>query len=111
MPYWGDSIVADKVDYRKDTPLQCTFDGAAVVQGIIFGILGVRPELNGDIHINPQPPTFAPQMKLRGLRLRGHVLDIDVRDGQYEVRDGAHRTGTTVGRPILVHGDQLLHGE
>ena len=100
-----------RVDYRKDTPLQCTIDGAAVAQCIIFGMFGVRAEFNGDIRINPHPPTFAPQMKLSGLRLRGHVLDIDVRDGQYEVRDGAHRTGTTVGRPILVHGDQLLHGE
>ena len=28
LPYWGDSIAANMKDYRRDTPLQCTFDGA-----------------------------------------------------------------------------------
>src|SRR5690606_4949746 len=26
LPYWGDSLYADRADYRKDTPLQCTMD-------------------------------------------------------------------------------------
>mgnify|MGYP003344925615 CR=1 FL=1 len=41
MPYWGDSIVANAVEYRKDTPLQCTIDGAAGAQCILFGLLGI----------------------------------------------------------------------
>jgi hypothetical protein len=111
LPYWGDSIVADKVDYRHDTPLQCTSDGVAGAQCIIFGMFGVRAEPNGDIRIHPQPPAFAPKIAIRGLKLRGHVLDIAVSGGEYEVYDGVNRMRTAVGRSVLVHGNQLLHGE
>ena len=108
MPYWGDSIVADKMDYRKDTPLQCTIDGAAVAQSIIFGMFGVRAEFNGDIRIDPHPPTFAPEMKLRNLRLRGHVLDIEVAGTQYTVCNGMNQLRATIGRPIVVRGGKLM---
>jgi hypothetical protein len=108
LPYWGDSIVADKTDYRKDTPLQCTIDGATVAQAIIFGMFGVRAEFNGDIRIDPRPPKFAPRMELRGLRIRGHVVDIEVDGGEYEVRQGKNRVRTPVGRPMLVRGGQLM---
>jgi len=107
MPYWGDSIVADKIDYRHDTPLQCTIDGATLAQCVIFGMFGIHAEPNGDIFINPQPPTFAPRIKLTGLRLRNHVLDIEVNDGRYEVREHANRVGSPLGQPILVREHQL----
>jgi hypothetical protein len=42
MPYWGDSIVANEIAYRKDTPLQSTIDGATVAQCIIFGLTRSR---------------------------------------------------------------------
>lgn len=108
MPYWGDSIVADKIGYRHDTPLQCTIDGATVAQCIIFGMFGVQVEPNGDILINPQPPTFAPQIALQRLKLQGHVLDITVNGAEYEVREGNNSIRATISRPILVRGNQLL---
>ena len=111
LPYWGDSIVADKIDYRRDTPLQCTIDGVALAQCLIFGMFGVRAEFNGDIRIDPHPSTFAPKMELRGLRLRGHVLDIAVDGAEYEVRSGTNRISTAVGKSILVRGDALIPGD
>lgn len=107
MPYWADSIVADKIDYRHDTPLQCMVDGVAVAQSIIFGVFGVSPKINGDIYIDPHPLTFASKMALKGLRLRGHVLDIDVADGKYEVREGGNRISVSLGQSVLVRGSQL----
>jgi hypothetical protein len=109
MPYWGDSIVADRIDYRHDTPLQCTIDGVTVAQCIIFGMFGVRAEFNGDIRVDPHPPTFAPNMEIRGLRIRGHVLDIVVNGETYEVSEGNRKIHTAVGQLTLVHGHQLLH--
>src|SRR3989454_185972 len=44
LPYWGDSLVANQIDYRKDTPLQCALDAAAGAQCVIFGICGIRAE-------------------------------------------------------------------
>lgn len=102
MPYWGDSLVANQVDYRKDTPLQCTFDGAAVAQCVIFGMFGVRAELNGDIRICPQPPRFAPRIELTGLKLRGSTLEILVDGQQYQVRTGSEVIRAKTGTEIIV---------
>lgn len=107
MPYWGDSLVADRIDYRHDTPLQCTSDGVAVAQCVIFGMFGVRAEFNGDIRIDPHPPSFAPNMTLKGLKLRGRTLDIAVDGDRYEVRDGSNRLDSAIGRPIIVRGGRL----
>jgi hypothetical protein len=75
---------------------------------IIFGMFGVRAEFNGDIRIDPHPPKFAPRMELRGIRIRGHVLDIAVNGSEYEVRLGKNRVRSPGGQPILVRGDQLM---
>lgn len=102
VPYWGDSFAANEVQYRRDTPLQCTIDAAAGAQCIIFGMFGVRAEFNGDLRIDPSPPSFARRMELSGLRLRGRVLDIRV-DGQtYEIRDGERRIRQAVGQPTIL---------
>ena len=61
----GDSIHADRIDYRHDTPLQCTLDGVAAAQCIIFGMFGVDPQLDGSIRIHPQPAAFAGRTALR----------------------------------------------
>jgi hypothetical protein len=111
LPYWGDSIVADKIEYRHDTPLQCTIDGVALAQCVIFGMFGVQADFNGEIRINPHPPTFAPKMELRGLKLRGHVLDIIVQDDHYEVRMGDRSICAAIGQPVLMQGGQLRNSD
>ncbi len=102
MPYWGDSIVANEIDYRKDTPLQCTLDGAAGAQAILFGLFGVRAEANGDIVVNPHAPAFSARLALRGLRLRGQVLDISVSGDRYEVRCTGRVLRARVGVPTAL---------
>jgi hypothetical protein len=107
MPYWGDSIVADRMDYRKDTPLQCTIDGADLAQAMIFGMFGVCAEFNGDIRIDPHPPAFASSIQLRGLRLRDRVLDIVVDNGEYEVFCNGGSLRAQIGRSIWVREGRL----
>lgn len=111
VPYWGDSFAANEIQYRRDTPLQCTIDSAAAAQCLIFGMFGVRADFNGDIRIDPRPPSFASQVKLQGLRLRGRVLDISVDGADYEVTDGMRSVRATVGKPTLVRGDTLVVGD
>jgi hypothetical protein len=107
VPYWGDSLVANHLDYRKDTPLQCDIGSIAGAQAIIFGMFGVQAEFDGSLRIDPHPPKFAPRIELQGLRLRGHVLDITVDGGQYEVREGDRSIRAKVGQPVAVRGDQM----
>jgi hypothetical protein len=108
MPYWGDSLVANAIDYRKDTPLQCTIDGVAVAQCLVFGTFGVEPRFDGTIRVRPQPGTLARRSALRGLRLRGKTLDVVVRDGEFAVTSGGQTARTTLGRMIVLKDGRLL---
>ena len=77
MPFWGDSLVANQMEYRKDTPLQCAVDASAGAQCILFGMFGLGVDPKGQVTVNPKPPSFSPEIELRGVRLRG--LNFDVR--------------------------------
>jgi len=107
LPYWGDSLVANSKDYRKDTPLQCTLDGVTVAQCILFGLLGISAEFNGEVVVNPSPPAWASRIELVGLKLRGQTIDLAVRDGEYEVRAAGGQVRAKVGQPVVV--DQIGH--
>ena len=108
MPYWGDSIVAERVDYRHDTPLQCTVDGVTVAQAIIFGMFGVDAQFDGSILVSPNPPAFAPRIALQGVKLRGIVFDIDVDDNKFKVTSGGKSLVAPVGRTISIKKKGLL---
>ena len=86
LPYFGDSMVANYVEYRRDTPLQCTVGGVAGAQLILFGLFGLRVGMDGSVAIRPCLPGWAGQAQLRGLRIRGQVMDIRVSaDGLVEI--------------------------
>lgn len=86
MPFWGDSVVANYLDYRKDTPLQNAIGGAAISSTVIFGLFGIQVNDEFEITVNPNPPDFAPDMELKGLRLANRTLDIVVNGSNYQVR-------------------------
>lgn len=106
MPYWGDSIVANQIDYRQDTPLQNTIGAVAGAQMVIFGMFGVRVNPDGMICINPQPPSFSPEMKLTGLHVRGRCLDIAVSSSEYSVTVDGKTTTTPLGTPMVLPPDR-----
>lgn len=108
MPYWGDSIVAERADYRHDTPLQCTVDGVTVAQSIIFGLFGIDAQFDGTIRIHPAPPTYASQIALQGVKLRGLVFDVDVADNKFKVSAGGKTQSAPVGQTILITKDGQL---
>ena len=102
LPYWGDSIVADKKDYRRDTPLQCTIDGMCGAQMVIFGLFGVAPQFDGSITVSPHLPAFAKHMALRGLKLRGKTMDIEVEGAAFRVRTNDGTQDENIGRTIIL---------
>jgi len=112
MPYWGDSIAANCKDYRRDTPLQCTFDGVAAAQCIIFGVFGVNVRPDGDIAINPNSLPFARRLELKGLKVRGKTIDTRIDGQEYEVRCGAQKLHGKVGTETIVSAKDgsLRHG-
>jgi len=102
-PYWGDSFAANYVEYRKDTPLQSTFDASAAAQSIVFGMFGIRAMANGDIYVDPHPPSFSPSIALTGVKVRGREFDV-VADPKafrvtFEGRTLTSKIGTAVSIP------------
>jgi hypothetical protein len=102
MPYWPDSVVANQIEYRRDTPLQCAIDASAGAQCVISGVCGVRVEPSGDIVVNPRPPRFSPQISLKGLKIRGRKIDVAADRGHYEVVVDGRRISSTVGKPVVI---------
>lgn len=102
LPYWGDSLYADRPDYRKDTPLQCMIDGLAVAQMYIFGIFGITPNADGSITIKPHLPAIATQMALHDVRLRGHVFDVLLDSEGFTVTVAGESHKTPYGTPWIL---------
>ncbi len=102
MPYWGDSLAANCKDYRRDTPLQCAFDGVAGAQCIIFGVFGVEVKPDGDVVIKPNHLPLASRLTLKGLKVRGHAMDIQMANGRYEVRSGGHTVTALLGQTTVL---------
>jgi hypothetical protein len=102
LPYWGDSIYADRVDYRRDTPLQCTIDAVAVAGCFIFGLFGVDPEFDGRVLVHPRPAAWAPRAALRGVRIRNAVFDVELGETEFKVVSGGQTAVAPVGRTISV---------
>jgi len=93
LPYWGDSMVANFIDYRKDTPLQCTIGGVTGAQCVIFGLTGLNVDFDGSVSFNPHLPSFARRMRFTGLNIAGKTMDINFETDDYTVtRDGMTTT-------------------
>lgn len=102
MPYWGDSIHADRVDYRHDTPLQCTLDAVAVAGFFVFGMFGIDPQFDGSILVHPRPAAWAPRAALRGIRIRDAVFDVELGDTEFTVISGGQTLVAPAGRTISI---------
>ena len=85
MPYWGDSVRADRPDYRHDTPLQCMFDSTALAQSIIFGLFGIDRSFDGTVTVSPHKPDFAQTVTLQGVRIGPELFDVTVDDRGMEI--------------------------
>jgi hypothetical protein len=100
MPFWGDSLVANQMEYRKDTPLQCAVDASAGAQCILFGMFGLGVDPKGQVTVNPAPPSFSPKIELRGVRLHGLNFDVRADSMGFEVRTRQRTLRSKLGVPI-----------
>jgi hypothetical protein len=102
LPYWGDSLVANQIEYRKDTPLQSDIASGAGAQCIIFGMFGVKLAMDGTITINPRVPVWSPFVTLKGLKLRGANLDISASRHEFTVKIGNRVLRSAIGVPMRI---------
>ena len=92
--------MANQIEYRKDTPLQCAVDASAGVQCILYGMFGIGVDPAGQVTVNPVPPPYAPSIELHGVRLRGLTFDVRASRAAFEVRMDGKTLRSTVGTPV-----------
>ena len=102
MPYLGDSMMANAIDYRQDTPLQSDIDSACLAQCILFGILGVDVSLEGTITINPHRTSLSQKLGLTGLKIRRKTIDIAVDGDKFSVTVNNKIFSSTISNPVII---------
>jgi hypothetical protein len=102
LPYWSDSLVANQMEYRHDTPLQNAIGALAGAQSIIFGMFGVQVRPDGALVVNPRPPSFSPEISLAGLRIGRFRLDIEASARRYCVTSGNGTFDCETGVPLVL---------
>ena len=100
-PYWGDSFVANAMEYRENTPLQATIGAAAGAEMFIFGLFGISVSLSGQIRVAPAAPP-AKEMSLRDVRIRGARFSVFLRQNDYCVEQDGNRFSTAYGKSVLL---------
>ncbi|MEI7829154.1 MAG: hypothetical protein WCI31_05270 [Prolixibacteraceae bacterium] len=102
LPYFGDSQVANEVDYRQDTPLQADIGTISLAESILFGMLGINAGFDGFITISPANTKLAKELEVKGLKIRGKTIDISVKGDKYEVVSGGKSYKAEIGNPTVI---------
>ena len=102
LPYFGDSQVANEIDYRQDTPLQADIGTISLAESILFGMMGVNAGFDGSITINPAKTKLARKIEVKGLKIRGKAIDISVTDDKYEVVSEGKIYRENIGKAIVI---------
>jgi hypothetical protein len=103
LPYFGDSQVANEVDYRQDTPLQADIGTISLTESILFGMLGINAGFDGSITICPANTKLAKELEVKGLKIRGKTIDIFVKGDKYVVVSGGKSYKAEIGNPTVIH--------
>ena len=102
LPYFGESQVANEIDYGEDTSLQADIGSVTVAQSILFGMFGISSDFNGNISINPVKTNLANKLEIKGLKIRGKTLDVSVEGGKYEVSTGNKTFRNNLGTATMI---------
>jgi hypothetical protein len=84
LPYFPQEHYCDRPAAPAHKRANCNA-GLAGAQALIFGMAGVRPQLDGSITYRPVGPPGR-CVELRGLVVRGRSIDIEMQDGCARVR-------------------------
>ncbi len=84
LPYYPQEHYCDRPATPAHKRANCCA-GLTGLQAIIFGLAGVRPQLDGSIHFAPDT-TFPHRIELSSLTLRDHSIDITLEPGTARIQ-------------------------
>jgi hypothetical protein len=100
FPYLPQDAYTDYFgEIPEDMPLEIA--AGSGVQAILFGIFGLRPQMDGSLQISPAYHSEMGEAKMAGYRFRGHTYDIAMMPAEYSVyRDGELVARSVYGSPV-----------
>lgn len=89
LPYYPQEHYADRPGVPQNKRPNI-ISGVAAVETVVTGLFGLRPEIDGSLHVKPCPPDGG-KYNLTGLRWRKHIIDIQIEGGSFRLNiDGEH---------------------
>lgn len=85
LPYLGDSVAANMLLDREDTPLQADISSASCAQAILFGICGISVQTIGSITVCPPKIRPVRSFKMQDIRISGIHFSVIVDDNHFQV--------------------------
>jgi hypothetical protein len=102
MPYLGDSLAANMMMHREDTPLQANISTTNAAQMMLFQMCGIRASLDGTIRISPATVLPAKKISLDRFHLLGRDIALDIDGEEFRVTvDGKTHTAK-LGQTVTV---------
>jgi hypothetical protein len=90
------------MEYRRDTPLQCDIQGAALAQTVIFGMLGISVDEKFSVSISPSLPEEIGNMELRNVNLAGKRFAVRAENGFFTVECDGNVYKSAIGDKIVL---------
>jgi hypothetical protein len=88
FPYWPHNLFTDRLA-NSDVEIPLEVHAGSGVQTILFGVFGLRPQVDGSLTVSPSYHRELGEAKMTGYHFRGHSYDVVMRPWGFEAyRDG-----------------------
>lgn len=102
MPYLGDSMAANMILNRENTPLQGDISSVSIAQMIFLAVCGIKADFEGNITISPVKVRPAENMKLDAVRLCGKTFCVDIHGDEFSVVTEGRSYIAKIGEAIVI---------
>ena len=85
LPYLGDSVAANMLLDREDTPLQADISSVCCAQTLLFGVCGISVDTNGAVKISPPFHRPVKHFHVENITLGGIHFSLHVEDRHFTV--------------------------
>ncbi len=97
MPYFGDSVAANMIRNREDTPLQGDIASVSCAQTILFALFGIRAGFDGTVAVSPVRCRPARRMRMDNIRIAGKVFSVEADGRIFTVSFGGNTITAMIG--------------
>lgn len=88
LPYIGDSVAANMLFDREDTPLQADISSTSIAQTLLFGVCGIRVGYDLNIRICPPKDRPSKHISVKNIHLCGRLFSVIITGDDFRVLNG-----------------------